>query len=104
MWPGPTWPGSSNTSSTAGPARLALHTRCGQVRAGPRRPLGSVTAWRGGLVTGWRYPIVSVSPLRVTALGERGAVAGPRATEPSLMLNSAPWQGQMIVPPLTPDT
>ena len=31
-------------------------------------------------------------------MGASGLVAGPRTTEPSLMLNLLPWQGQLMVP------
>jgi len=32
------------------------------------------------------------------AMGGSGLVAGPWTTEPSLMLNLLPWQGQLMVP------
>jgi len=32
------------------------------------------------------------------AIGGSGLVAGPWTTEPSVMLNLLPWQGQLIVP------
>ena len=32
------------------------------------------------------------------AMGASGLVAGPWTTEPSLMLNLLPWQGQLMVP------
>jgi hypothetical protein len=39
--------------------------------------------------------------LTVTVLAAKGAVAGPATTEPSVILNLAPWQGQLIVPSAT---
>ena len=34
-------------------------------------------------------------------MGASGLVAGPWTTEPSVMLNLLPWQGQLMVPPET---
>jgi len=40
-------------------------------------------------------------PDTVTLAPASGVVAGPATTEPSVILNFAPWQGQLIVPPAT---
>lgn len=41
------------------------------------------------------------SPWTVIRSAGRGLVAGPPATEPSVMRNSLPWQGQLMVPSAT---
>lgn len=50
------------------------------------------------------YVTVSVSPVTITLFAANASVAGPCTTEPSVMVNLLPWQGQLMVPPLTLST
>src|SRR5262249_27234457 len=43
----------------------------------------------------------TLPPATLTFLGGKGRVAGPFTTDPSMMENLAPWQPQLMVPPLT---
>src|SRR5690349_3338932 len=43
-------------------------------------------------------------PWTLMPTGASGDVAGPLTTEPLVMLNLLPWQGQLIVPPVTLST